>query len=348
MFSAVPTAAELGEQRWQQRKDKHVDSINAIAKDSNSQMATSDPSQADTDLVPASWQELLAQKDKEGDTIQGKGVKVQMSDYDRECHVSMPQSAAGQRAPIHKRWRTWLVTAFLWGALAAFGIVFGLNAHKPSHGLQLAWMIIIGHAAVMYALYTWMWLASETFSFLRHVCDNNAAQSYLAEMRAARPIFTFHIVCYHYETHTHTDSKGNTTSQRVRVTTHRASMEYVYTQLEDDTPAMPFMGSDMPVCIHFQPQHDFFTDAARQAYSLAFEQFCNANRRDVHQETSDKMTMQGFKPRLLCVRDADHPPVIVSKLWYCLASIVGLAAVYMMVLDRHLGTHNQPIIKGIA
>ena len=81
--------------------------------------------------------------------------------------------------------------------------------------------------------------------YLKNLGDVSNSASVVRQMRSKRPLITFHVQCYHYETRyrtvytTKTDSQGRShtetrqESYQERVNTHRASSVYKFDHFED-------------------------------------------------------------------------------------------------------------------
>ena len=85
------------------------------------------------------------------------------------------------------------------------------------------------------------------FQYLAHLRDVSSSARTVRNLRSTKPVITFHIQCYHYETRyrtvtdTKTDANGKrytetrTESYQKRVDTHRAIERYHFDRHEDDS-----------------------------------------------------------------------------------------------------------------
>ncbi|CAM9205924.1 unnamed protein product, partial [Ectocarpus fasciculatus] len=128
-------------------------------------------------------------------------------------------------------------------------------------------------------------------------------QQYVQQLRTTIPVVTFGATCYHYETRTRsvfvptTDSSTlyRTETYQAMVITHTADEEYSFTQWEDATGVLSGTDSVELTKLYLSKELAFLTDAGEQRMTAAYESFCAANRRDVHQDYNREIRIEGFK-----------------------------------------------------
>ena len=143
-------------------------------------------------------------------------------------------------------------------------------------------------------------------------------------------------------------SPCRTETYRETVVTHTASDEYPFTRWEDTTPALPGTNSAKLTKLHLSKKLGFLTDAAEQQTLAAYDAFRAAHRFDVHQSYTRELYIEGFKERILCLRNVDRVPWWVGSGAYWVASLLMANVPYRQFLDCNTGTARHTITKKIA
>jgi hypothetical protein len=102
------------------------------------------------------------------------------------------------------------------------------------------------------------------------------------------PVKYMNIVCYHYETRHYKDSKGNSRTKRVRVTTHTASKDFDCTSFVDQSPPVGVLYYlDMLKVTRLHTTKIInMTPVARERFDKERDAFFKANKRDKYQKMS--------------------------------------------------------------
>ena len=137
---------------------------------------------------------------------------------------------------------------------------------------------------------------SPTRQYLKNIL-NGSIDEYVAGVRGNPPKPFFHIECYHNET----SGSGKNRSTR-RVTTHVAHGYFRFNSWWDVSPIVLGTGSAPVSRVRCTKEYKFADPATEQAYKVQFEAFVEANRRDVHQDVTSGLEIDGYNAYVLAFR----------------------------------------------
>jgi hypothetical protein len=177
-------------------------------------------------------------------------------------------------------------------------------------------------------------LASRTFRLLLSIEDAQSGAQLVSRLRAAPPVITWRIECYHNETRTRTKTGSNgkteTETYTERVVTHRASKRVELTSWQDTT--LPYGSLTEYKMTKMVLDKRFEADAQYYAEQAAW---IRANNHDVHQDFYESLAIDGFKSLVLCIAEPEKKPFLANAL-VCVAAqlTVVLALPYRCALPQ--------------
>ena len=123
-----------------------------------------------------------------------------------------------------------------------------------------------------------------------------------SRLRSTAPVLWAEIVCFHYETRSHTtykNGKATTHTQRVKVETHRAKNTFAFARWVDSGGPPVFHPELKLLEVFFEPVLDFADAETHGAYEAWKHHFYAANTRDVEQTRTAGMDIEGYKDFVL-------------------------------------------------
>lgn len=195
-----------------------------------------------------------------------------------------------------------ILSVLIWG-LAGFALAIG-----PADPIYL---IILGAFIFFYLIYLVESYCSKTARGLRNVAEPMGLIVFHKTMVATGPVIRWTIQCYHYErrTRTYTDSDGHrrTTTERVRVDTHRASATYNIQGWSDASHAPRFTNTRLTQ-VSYIKTHSFRDAQAEERHNTEYRTWINLNDRDTHKTTSWTLNLAGFKSNFMEVAEGVSLP----------------------------------------
>ena len=186
------------------------------------------------------------------------------------------------------------------------------------------WLAVL----IAWFLYTCEWLSSNSLRYLRNMQTAEAAAVHVLSQRQQRPIITWRVQCYHYETETYevtdTDAEGNTTTRtetrQVRVDTHSAQCNYKYSSCTDVSSTPPSFDTHMVTKITFKKCYSFDSPQSRMKFLSDQRLWRGLHDRDDHQDFCEHMSIPGFVPKMLGELAPELRPRCLSPGWFVCAS----------------------------
>ena len=157
----------------------------------------------------------------------------------------------------------------------------------------------------------------------------------------ANAAYRWHISCYHYETRTTRDSKGHTHSERVRVTTHTATLEGRLRSFEVSAPFVPDENSYAltEVISRARVQVRF------EEYFHARDRWRAANTRDTHQDFSSSETIPGLRPEVLVEFVPGLKPWWMARWAFAAATLLLSSVCFRVAFHARCGRQDYLFVK---
>eukprot|EP00730_Choanoeca_flexa_P002754 TRINITY_DN11163_c0_g1_i1.p3 TRINITY_DN11163_c0_g1~~TRINITY_DN11163_c0_g1_i1.p3 ORF type:complete len:356 (+),score=21.00 TRINITY_DN11163_c0_g1_i1:2672-3739(+) len=203
----------------------------------------------------------------------------------------------------------------------------------------------------IYAMYLIECSCSGTYSFLRNRQSDSDAGDAIHRVRNTPPSIRFTIQNYHYETRVRTrsvsDGNGGTRTEtyteRVRVNTHFASLDYQVQLWRDG--CHPYSPPSYDITKTSMTKHFTFTPTAQQRHDWTKQQFIRTHHTDTHYDFKIHEHVQGFKKRMLTFRETAVLPRSAQPRYFWLLSVLTLSWFVRAHLSAQTGRYHYPIIK---
>lgn len=206
------------------------------------------------------------------------------------------------------------------------------------------------------ALYFLECICADTGKYLNNMGDAADITQYHQQIVSSPPWILWHIECYHYETRTRdatrtiTDSDGNTTTEtyqetyQVRVRTHSASHSYELAGWRDTSKVLEPTSHDIAK-VEFDKTYEWRDPGAKAKHDAENAMWISMNDRDVHKDVSWTWGINGYKSRLVSVRDGAEVPCCFDIVWYVLFSLIGLSWFYRVYGSSITGKRAEGFVK---
>jgi len=135
-------------------------------------------------------------------------------------------AAAGRNlAVLEPRAPIYAYTLFL--AVGAIGLLIGLLVVLLLRPNYIAFIVLVSVGPICWlAYFVHSWRNATGRAICRRYSNEMCLNEHLARLQEKRPTIGWHMVCYHYETESYTDSDGNSQTRSRRVDTWRGADVY--------------------------------------------------------------------------------------------------------------------------
>jgi hypothetical protein len=239
--------------------------------------------------------------------------------------------------------RNWVLQIFLWGSIAFFVLCLHQVIYSNEPNL-MRFYISIGLFAIIYVIYMICSFYSKTCTYLRNQHKTETIHHYMIEQFKKKPIVTFSVKCYHFETKTYTtnDGSGNMIAyaQQIRVDTFTEQQEFTYKSHRDTSGVFLLNTSHiigdprkyyikLHLYLNISQSNDGTLDDYIRERNIFFEKH---RMRDLNLETFENKTIEGFQEHTL-VSVGNKKPLFVNSFWFVVMTIFGLIEIFKLYVD---------------
>lgn len=239
--------------------------------------------------------------------------------------------------------RNWVLQIILWGSIAFFVLCLleTINSDKPN---LMRFYISIGVFSIIYVVYVVCAFYSKTCKYLRNQHKTDTIHHYMLEQFKKKPIITFLVKCYHFETKTYTTNDGNGNmiayAQQIRVDTFKEQQDFIYKSYRDTSGVFLLNTSHVIgdpnkyyIKLHLYLSITNSNDGTLEDYLKERNNFFEKHRmRDLNLETFEDKTIEDFQEHTL-VSVGNKKPLFVNYFWFVVLTIFGLIEIFKLYVD---------------
>lgn len=165
------------------------------------------------------------------------------------------------------------------------------------------------------------------------------------------PVITMSVQCWHNEVRVKTVASGGGGKEnrevRVRVNTHATSAKYPVTNWMDGSDNVPATADFCLLKANFEKSFTFGSLEAKARFNEWKEKFKQQNKLDTEADFKEEFTIEGFKPRTLCLIDPNALPCYISPVFFWVFSLLLLTVPYRIKFDSITGRLTYTFVKVI-
>lgn len=216
-------------------------------------------------------------------------------------------------------------------------------------------LFLIG-TAVTYLIHLIESCCSSTKKYLKNSLDQDAVQELITKIHKTPPIIRWHVECYHYETRhyteTRTDSHGRThtehRTEQIRVNTHSASTTFRFESWKDVSDPWTTESDYKMTKITCHSKYTLADEYTKNQYLISRNAFTAANDRDVYQDFSENLVINGLVTKILAEMEPGVAPCCLTSNWFCLWSLAGCGLCYRCWFSSIVGRKKYWIVKEVS
>jgi len=187
-----------------------------------------------------------------------------------------------------------------------------------------------------------------SYRYLNQVHEKLAAERIVNTMKRSRPSVQWDVQCYHFETREIRNEDGTYERHKERVYTWNANENFNFDSWFD--VSAPLEGMDQSLLTQLQLQKKFVFANRKTAAEFRRQKnsFKASNRKDMHQQFSQKLIVPYFESNILCEAYKGAKPCCLNRAFYWLFHLICLGPCYRMWFDAICGKKRHEIKKVLS
>jgi len=190
--------------------------------------------------------------------------------------------------------------------------------------------------------------AATSYRYLKQIHDKGAVERIVNRMKRSRPSVQWDVQCYHFETREIRNEDGTYERHKERVYTWNANENFKFDFWND--VSAPLEGMDQSLLTQLQLQKKFVFDNRKTAAEFRRQKnsFKATNKKDMHQQFSQKLIVPCFESNILCEAYKGAKPCCLNRAFYWLFHLICLGPCYRMWFDSICGKKRHEIKKVLS